>query len=122
MVKYTNFGSFIYIKIMNRYTIYCTETQVKKALELGAPIKTIKKPRYSIGLIEKVTSEQMIGWFEEQGVMFNIAVNPFDDYKVIITKASSYETIANIKWNHNRKNAIIAGIDAALDYLENLKQ
>ena len=57
---------------MEKYTIYCTEAQTKKALELGAPIQTIKKPQYSVGLIAKVTAEQMIGWLEEQGIYFHI--------------------------------------------------
>lgn len=114
---------------MNRYTLYCSEAQTKKAFELGAPIELL--PNYTeykgLSFIKcqdgnerpyiPPTAEQMIGWLEEQNLMFNITANIFDEYKVIVVKASSYETIANIKWHHNRKNAIIDGIDAALEYL-----
>lgn len=66
---------------MNRYTIYCTEEQAKKALELGAPIETIRlqtgenPPIDSIYISQQFehyyipTAEQMLGWLEEQGII-----------------------------------------------------
>ena len=80
---------------MNRYTIYCTEEQTKKALELGAPLNccyhnddfqnTIKIG--SLHYVEIPTAEQMLGWLED-----------------------NYES---------RKEATLAAIDAALEYLIN---
>lgn len=106
---------------MNKYTIYCTEKQTKKALELGAPIERDgyeDRPYiYYDGAYLIPTVEQMIGWLEEQGIMFNIATNPFDEYKVIMSKAGNYDNIANIEWNKRRKEATLAAIDAALEYL-----
>lgn len=74
-------------KTMNDYTIYCTEDQTKKALELGAPIELWseyhKKQEHDFKLDTPIpckqftngycvascpTAEQMIGWLEEQGV------------------------------------------------------
>lgn len=116
---------------MNRYTIYCTEEQTKKALELGAPI--LKSPileilRNEINVTGFIldnsiywypTAEQMISWLEEKGFYFHI--NTYGaaveiDFKTI------YE-------DHNKphKEAILAAIDAALnidaalEYLKNNK-
>lgn len=69
---------------MDKYTIYCTFEQVKKALELGAPINLFCKD-YMAGHINYMgspirigyvliykdlyyapTAEQMILWLEEQ--------------------------------------------------------
>lgn len=94
---------------MNRFTIYCTEAQTRQALKLDAPIQTIKKPQYSVGLIAKVTAEQMIGWLEEQGFYFNLN-----------TVGCSVEIDFNcIYENHSmsRREATLAAIDAALERL-----
>lgn len=116
---------------MDRYAILCTESQTRKALTLGAPIETCGyyyKQQFGCNTISDTdlhiipTAEQMIGWLEEQGIMFNIATNPFDEFKVIMSKAGGYDNIANIEWNESRKEATIAAIDAALEYLENIKQ
>lgn len=108
---------------MNRYTIYCTEDQTKKALKLGAPIRTIKKPQCNVGLIERITTEQMIGWLEEQGVVIIFMGTMKEDL-------SGYTWIAHIChfedtsiWvdikSLSHKEATLKAIDAALDYLIN---
>lgn len=112
---------------MYQYTIYCTEEQTKKALELSAPIEVSQR-------IEKVvnrkyfsdlsdftftiipTAEQMLGWLEVQGFHFDF------EYMTM--------TCCMVQYNHEyinnpicgtRKEATLAGIDAALEYLTNKK-
>lgn len=46
---------------MEEYTIYCTEEQTKRALELGAPIKMF------LDGMDNPTAEQMIGFILESG-------------------------------------------------------
>lgn len=120
---------------MNKYIIYCTPEQTKIALNLGAPIAQtdnrfddeIFSPIYKDNgkwiYADIPTAEQMLGWLEEQGIMFNIAVNPFNEFKVILSKAGDFlNNIANIKWNKSRREATLAAIDAALEYLSNNKK
>lgn len=106
---------------MNRYTIYCNESQTKKAIELGAPIQEVHTVNnYGITTAWKrinPTAEQMFGWLEEQGLNINIAHNPFDEVKIIVIKCSSYTEIVNTKWNKSRINATLEAIDMALEYL-----
>ena len=119
---------------MNEYTIYCTEEQTKKALELGAPIYTA--PYFSV-LIYEVrnffvkddtcyyfpTVEQTLGWLEEQ----NIAIDLHAYFKVNNSRINHYEyTVTDSTRVFNgskitRKEATLAVIDAALDYLSNQK-
>lgn len=124
---------------MNKYKIYCTESQTKKALGLGAPIErghegsryfNIGVPtfydendevcRVKNSIIFISTAEEMIGWLEEQGITeILITRNVYDWIYVIIRKEkvidgdNSYPT---------RKEATLAAIDAALEYIGNLKQ
>lgn len=123
--------------MMDEFTIYCTEEQTKKARELGAPIeiKTIEEAQkdwqgkaFFTGMAtcaKLPTAEQMIGWIEsfltiqlliekqmgESGTRYRIWVRdeckPFSD----IIEMHNYPT---------RKEATLAAIDAALEYLENL--
>ena len=114
------------------YTIYCTLEQTKKALELGAPIKEADKYDFPVFMDSHKyyvfpTAEQLIGWIEgisiiqlqiekqmgESGTRYRIWVRdeckPFSE----IIKMYNYPT---------RKEATLAAIDAALDYLiENKK-
>lgn len=120
---------------MNNYTIYCTNEQTKKAFELGAPIRTVKSIRtkdtiLSDDVIEydentftyvvSPTAEQMIGWLEEK--LQEIYVSHISDgwyYSLIIT---TYEVIPfsiGQKTFKTRKDATLAAIDAALNYLKN---
>lgn len=118
---------------MNRYTIYCTEAQTKKALELGAPILADTQEIKFAGLnglpfdIDRVvipTTEQMIGWLEEREIKITF----------ILTSAygpngltNGYTPVVNFKWNcetcyTSRKEAILVAIDAALEYLSKNKK
>lgn len=114
---------------MNNYTIYCTEEQTKKAIELGAPITInswppindvkfmwISPPEDAIawnnstnGLIP--TAEQMIGWLEEQGFYIRLSSSGGSveiDFNCICEEVGT-----------SRKEATLTVIDAALDYLIN---
>lgn len=119
---------------MNRYTIHCTEEQTKKALELGAPIYhrenayiSNSTPHFYIGefgnyqkgfiLYFIPSAEEMIGWLEDNGLLISITAlntpdNPIYNYSINRCEES---------WNtfSSRKEATIAAIDAALEYLEN---
>lgn len=122
------------MKTISDYTIYCTEEQTKKARELGAPIeiKTIEEaPKdwqgkaYFTGMAtcaKLPTTEQMIGWLED--VFFNEIhieqdVNGFWNY-TIYWKGDINLFGLSMEYN-SRKEATLAAIDAALEYLENLK-
>lgn len=114
---------------MNRYAIYCSEEQTKKALALGAPIETYKPiiinskagGSFTTPTIETITAEQMIGWLDENGVTANIipnyvGVNPIStQYRFAINVRS--KIIDSIEFYPSHKEATIAAIDAALDYL-----
>ena len=119
---------------MNRYTIYCTPEQTKKALELGAPIinyPLISSP-YGIPKFEEKgiayiipTAEQMIGWIEEQGFQFNIHTNMFNEWEVLAFTENTDNTISEVAdsdWKETKIEAILAAIDAALEYLTNKKK
>lgn len=118
---------------MKDYTIYCTEGQTKKAIELGAPITygnyILDSDELSpIGDIDGVwmyaiipTVEQMRGWLEEQGIVIIFMPTMKEDL-------SGYTWIAHIchfedksEWvdtkNLSYQEATLAAIDAALEYL-----
>ena len=104
---------------MNQYTIYCTPEQTMKALELGAPItatlNTFEPNLYEyLGAFFRIpTAERMIGWLEEQGFYFYI----FKDYcwnGEVQYGNNWYYSIDDV---NSRKEATLAAIDAALDYL-----
>lgn len=119
---------------MNRYTIYCTEEQTRKALELGAPIEILPNyTEYRVFPFIKCkdgndrpciipTAEQMIGWLEEQGVFISVSrLLSCEEYSVYIyTKKGRY--YERDKRSLTRGEATLSAIDAALEYLENLKQ
>lgn len=101
---------------MDKYTIYCTGEQTKKALELGAPISTCWSPLIEEWIYKIPTAEQMIGWLEDQ--IDNINVLKENDgtwlYMFYPTNSSPCEIK---RLYHSRKEATLAAIDAALDYL-----
>lgn len=123
---------------MNDFTIYCTEAQTKKALELGAPIdifpwkSSIIKSLIAIDNInyEIPTAEQMLGWLEEQGLYINFDTTTDEDVNnCLIIKweyfiYNKYHDIINDQYYEypTRKKAILAAIDAALEYLINNKK
>lgn len=106
---------------MNRYTIYCTEEQAIKAFELGGPLQHNWQEEDLIVFIEKEgykkipTAEEMIGWLEEKGKLrIGIDANwcfwcyTILDNRQIVEQGIEYQT---------RKEATLAAIDAALNYL-----
>ena len=102
---------------MNRYTIYCTEAQIKKALKLNAPIQYDDElPSLTIS----PTAEEMIGWLEEY-IHNIIIIKSIDNtwlYLFCPTNLSKHE----IKTGYlSRKDATLAVIDSALEYLSNNK-
>ncbi|MCQ2257866.1 MAG: hypothetical protein MJZ41_07735 [Bacteroidaceae bacterium] len=135
------------MKTISDYTTYCTPEQTKKALEFGAPIEAnkdysngnlpetlciygdiINKDVYGIGectILHIPTTCQMIGWLEEQGIQISIMFC----YQVSSLRWN-YDLDNNnmILFEHNsigyptRKEATLAAIDAALEYLTNNKK
>ena len=115
---------------MDKYSIYCTSEQTRKALELGAPIETLQ---YNSTIVKTVTTfkgfaiiptaEQMIGWLEEQEDIseFDIAIweKPMWAFRVLLIDKPS---INGMHLFTSRKEATLAAIDAALEYLMNNKK
>lgn len=109
---------------MNRYTIYCTEEQTRKALELGAPILAdtheikftdLNGVPFDVDRIVIPTAEEMIGWLNEQGIATDV---------VFIPETKTYKAYCKYKCyiSTNRKEATLAAIDKALEYLTNNKK
>lgn len=122
---------------MKKYIIYCTGEQTKKALELGAPIYTTNEHLYrhpheykyyvevniqgNFYAAKIPTAEQMLGWLEEHGVVIDILSHYIgcDEYEKSIYV---YDWMRNDEYTDDityetRKEATIAAIDAALEYL-----
>lgn len=124
---------------MNKYTIYCTEEQTKKALELGAPIEKVgisqrdtSRPvlytddpneNLECNAYYKPTAEQMLGWLRNRKINIDIS---YEDIWELYTVSLNYGI--KDKWNllieENREKtfntfeeATLAAIDAALNYL-----
>lgn len=116
---------------MNNYTIYCGVAQTKKALELGAPV--ITKP-YKGRVIENAffikddlmcvfpTAEQMIGWLEERISYIDVIKQEDNTWLYIIYFKNNSNRNITVKGFSSRKDATLAAIDAALDYLEKQKE
>lgn len=126
---------------MNQFTIFCTPSQTRKALELGAPLKTFihVEPEFSmangclpypeeIEMYEYPTAEQMIGWLEEQYIYITIRYtnDVAKHWQADVDRADciDYECGKHlVDYNYpSRKEATIAAIDAALEYLSNNKE
>lgn len=110
---------------MNKYSILCTNEQTKKALELGAPIETYKPiiinskngGSFTTPTIETVTAEQMLGWLEEQESIISIEVTIYDGYWQGYVETTNYKDAIGKNGYSSRKEATLAAIDAALNYL-----
>lgn len=118
---------------MNKYTIYCTKEQTKKALELGVPIETIPCKPYIIEgrhdyftdgkfIYLFPTAEQMIGWLEKQRLAINVTNhNGNYDWSVSAPKEVSssyyYRVQEGVRYYNTRPEATLAAIDAALEHL-----
>lgn len=117
--------------IMDRYTIPCTKEQTRKALELGAPIKEADRydfPVFPIGgkYHKFPTAEQMAGWLKEQGIIIETALmrrRP-ERYGIWgVTEKGEY--LKNLRCDKDyltRQEAILAAIDAALEWLTDSKK
>lgn len=111
---------------MEQYTIPCTEEQATKAFELGANIIKVEEDFNAVptcyvdksdDLYEIPTAEQMIGWLEEQGILIDVEMRTGIAY-VYDRKNKVYVKTITIP---TRKEATLAAIDAALDYLSKNK-
>lgn len=129
---------------MNQYTIYCTQEQTKKALELGAPIHRIpiggrdgSKPSYFTKQPDEEgwaecpayyipTAEQMIGFLRENRLFIEVMMNDTDAHKHfdgLVFINTTDEVLIGHEPKETYKEATLAAIDAALDYLmENKKK
>lgn len=116
---------------MEKYTIYCTEEQTKKALEMGAPIRVVDTlgdlvntnffTNTDTNLATIIpTAEQMIGWLEEQEGIKDIAIAQPCHWVFIIYEGISYHSTG--EGFKTRKEATLAAIDAALEYLSRNKK
>ena len=123
---------------MDKYIIYCTEEQIKKAFDLGAPIEFERIPCNINGFLSYdnnlkiLTVEQMIGWLEEKGIFIEINIHTPDrihaDWKkaiytfsvvdrfMVIHKHGGYDDTTHYP---SRKEASLAAINEALKYLSN---
>lgn len=120
------------MRIMNDYTIHCTEAQTKRALELGAPIEyakvvdtingnSIRIPEETGEFCLIPTAEQMVCWMED-GLLEEVHIEQDIDglwNYTIYKNGNDLFGISNLY--PSRKEATLAAIDAALEYLENLK-
>lgn len=116
------------MKTMSDYTMFCTSEQTKKALALGAPIETRwdydehaptipfeKEVSIEFRHYAKIpTTEEMIGWLEEQGLQFLTGV---DDEDKLFFNVYHNEGYIEVRGCDSRQEATIAAIDAALEYL-----
>lgn len=117
---------------MNRYIIYCTGKQTRKALELGAPLKIIDNEyderiynficgntQNGKALYRIPTAEQMIGWLEEQCYFsFDIYQSRLSWYCSVIHRDKECVLFDSLD---SRKESTLAALDAALEYLQNKK-
>ena len=125
---------------MEQYTIYCSDEQTKKAYELGAPIyvfdkwnsKAIEETKFKIehrakldsGLrAENPTTEQMIGFFRSKNIHIVIHKDVVDKWSAYGHEIEPIEFTVFDRLNgyDSFEEAILAAIDAALDYLSKKK-
>lgn len=127
------------MKTISDYTIYCTEEQARKALELGAPIEYASDTDVCCGNYFSMTrndepyralptTDQMIGWLEEQGIMLEVFYNctyKHYNYAKLFRGRNGWGSRLFNRYNggfSSRKEAIIATIDSGLEYLSNNKK
>lgn len=119
---------------MNRYTIYCTESQTKRAYKLGAPIAQVMAPdayyethKNKLSMlvecdhenvyIESPTAEQMCGWLREKGLFISVHDNVSSLWFSLVCQLHG-RILSQCRMKTSYEEAILAAIDAALDYLE----
>ena len=113
------------MKSMLNYSIYCTSEQTKRAYKLGAPIdiwseyNAVRFVKITNEYFELPTTEQMKGWLREKNIFINVCHN-CDGYGTWLKKIVPSEQIGElIGYFDEETKAVLASIDAALDYLEN---
>lgn len=120
---------------MNKFSILCTKDQIRKALELGAPLETcdwrITDTSRYIELdnekgwhIQIPTAEEMIGWLEsEKSFSFDIRKRVVTWSYFIYYKMRHFlqDPVIDDDGFTSREEATLAAIDAALEYLEKYK-
>ena len=118
-------------KTITDYTIYCTESQTRKAFELGAPIEILK---YNSTILKTITTldgfaiiptaEQMISWLrKEKAVFVEIFYNGEIRYSYSpIVSAREDGEIISLEAEDDPDIATLAAIDAALEYLTKNKK
>ena len=119
------------MKTISEYTIYCTEDQTIKALELGAPIEVTKRlePLVNRKYISDLqtytaiiipTAGQLIGWLEEQNILIEYTRFMGKYACRLLELHDNGERNLHIqKIGSSRKEATLAAIDAALKHLSN---
>lgn len=124
---------------MNRYSIYCTSKQTMLAIKLGAPLKFIPMFRYGDDSLPKFidrnrwdpdefcycpTAEQMIGWLEDQNIWIHFCKPNQRPNLLSYSICHMNPPFKCIKVGgeySSHREATIAAIDDALDYLTNSK-
>ena len=95
---------------MSQYTISCSREQVEKSLKLGAEE-------------ELLTAEEMIGWLEEQDDVEEITIQrnrAFHSWAYLVTNKQN-KLVSSSNIYQSRKEATLAAIDAALEYIKTKK-
>lgn len=116
---------------MDRYTIYCTSEQTKKAIELGALIlhgtdsKEDAFTHLPTGVIMDKgniffipTAEQLIGWLEERKDILFVIEKLYKTWRFGVFYKNYWKLGGKF---YSRKEATLAAIDATLEYLTNNK-
>lgn len=126
---------------MNKYTIWCTKEQAKRALALGAPLVEYSEEADNYGIpelfvpvcqteetavVDKVeipTAEQLKGWMlEENGLLFLIEPDEYEpgvlhmvihDMHIV-----GFDIYGEVFGANDIKQATLDAIDGALGYLE----
>ena len=111
---------------MEQYSIFCTEEQTKKAFELGAPIKirpyvtqekAIDFAYVNAGIVFNCpTAEQMLGWLLEKIDDINVVKEEKGTWLFILYPENTMDYQLKNGFS-SRKEATLAAIDAALEYL-----
>lgn len=119
---------------MKRYTIYCTQEQTKKALELGAPLetRTNKNPFVNVGFLNSrgqfvsdsydiPTAEQMLGWLGTQGLSIDVEWS-WDGQSTMWVWDNTKKEHVYTSCDNSHKETTLAAIDAALEQLMKVKE
>lgn len=121
------------MKRINEYTIYCTEEQTKKALKLGVHLEIepydnpyLVPQKYPKVIVKYPTAEQMRGWLMERLGATTFANKHYsccdrEGYGYLIIGRDvvlEVDAVDNGRYLlDSDKEATLAAIDAALDYL-----